>query len=125
MHDETQQLGEPPDGTAPEPDEPTPEPSSAGPEHLKTRRPHNPKGWYMVLAAYKPMEADPAFCELGWVKANDDDQAKRLAKADAIHGPAIDVAARGSGVILRAVPARSWPKTKPTRYEVTKRLVIG
>lgn len=131
MTDDAQQLHHEPDPEAhppaappppaPEPPEP-PEPESK----IKHRRPANPKGWYQLLIGTRA-GADQAvyFRECGWARANDDGQAKRILANDPETKPEIDAYAAGDGCWLRAVPARSWPKTEATKDQVTTRRVIG
>lgn len=127
LEQEAQEGGSPPD--APQPVS-GPDDGADGPEvksEFTNRRPQKTAGRYVVLVAdlARKIDDERAFVVLGFVKANDDEQAKRKAMNDPVHGPRLDELAGGAGVVLHAVPLRSWPKTEPTKYAVTKRLVIG
>ena len=108
----------------PEP-EADPDPEPQGEAHRRTRRPAHTAGWYMVIAAPQKIGG---YTEVGWYKANDDEQAKRLAVSDAERGhlPELKRSIETDGAWLRAVPARSWPKIDKTGYDVPPpRLRIG
>lgn len=95
---------------------PPPEPEPEGKPLRHTRRPTNTAGWYMVLAA---PTARGGYEEVGWYKASGDDQAKRHAVDDAKRGhlPELKQALATTGIYLRGVPARSWPKTERSGYD--------
>lgn len=132
MNDDQQQAAL---GGQPEP-EPPETPPQQQTRHRLGRRPQKSAGVYMVLAAPlegNPDDGPPAFLELGWYRAHGDDHAKRQAVADIEAGQtkedirdALKEALHEGGVILHPVPARSWPVTKPTRYNTpAPRLEIG
>lgn len=109
-----------PGGDEPREEEPTPTTGSS----LSLDYPEDTNGIYMVLAAKVPERGPLRFRELGFTPATGPAQAKEIASEDKVHGPRLTKDADDSGIVLRAVPAKYWPETKPTEVEVQKRLVL-
>lgn len=116
---------EPPtDPPAPEPD---PDPADDQPDAqsaFSLRYPRQPHGHYMLLAAKVTEKGPLRFRELGFIKAPRIERVKELASEDPLHGPRLRKDAEESGVVLRVVPARWWPRTDPSKVHVEKRLEL-
>lgn len=107
------------------------EPAEGAPPEAPTgalRHPTNRKGVYVVLWARVPRRGEssrPAFSEVGFYKTDDAGAAKRAAMRDDANAYLRHSAAQKPGIILRAVPAASWPKAEPTRFEAPEpRLIV-
>lgn len=104
------------------------EPEPEGKGHRLSRRPQNPKGVYMVIRA-RANGQPPIYHEVGFFRAHGPDAAKRQAVQDAEAGHLPELRNEihdDHGVLLRAVPAASWPKVEATKLkEQAPKVVIG
>lgn len=101
-----------------------PAPPAGAKSAFKKRCPAKTDGHYVVI--YRDENGDGGYLEVGYIEANDEHQAKRLAMRDQVWGPVLDALAETKkGVTIRAIPARNWRKGEPTIYAVTKKLRIG
>lgn len=116
---------------APDPPQDDPAPPAGPPALRLSRRPSKTSNTYMVIAALAAQGGDErlAFVEVGWYHAHGETQARRAAIRDAENGHLPELAEwlrETRGAVIRAVPARSWPKVGATRYErPPARLMLG